>query len=123
MQENTPFIVFVQFFAVLDKNIKTSGIVDSRRINIRTLFRSELTSMGLRNTERKVVDAFYQRPLGVLDLQFQPDGLVLKKSIQSLYELLCGIVGPVDTDMLFGRTLQQVSKSQAAQHHPPQQFL
>ncbi len=123
MQDNTSFIVFIQFFAVLDHLFKTAGIVDAKRIDVRGLFLSELTSIGLRSTERNVVARFFKKPMGELHIDFKPSHQSLQKSVQSVYELLCNVIGPVETDKLFGQTLTKVSKSRAAQLYPPTQLL
>lgn len=123
MPDNTPFIVFIQFFAVLDHLFRTAGIVDAKRIDIRGLFLSELTSIGLRSTERNVVAGFFKKPVGELHIDFKPNPQSLQKSVQSVYELLCSVIGPVETDKLFGQALSKVSKSRAAQIYPPAQLL
>lgn len=121
--ENHSLIVFVQFFAVLDHLCKTAGLVDSQRIDVRSLFMSELTSIGLRSTERNVIAKFYKKPVGALNITFRPSEASLKKSVQSVYELLCKVVGPVETDKLFGGTIEKVSKSRSAQVYSPKRLL
>lgn len=123
MQGNTSFIVFIQFFSVLDRLFKSSGFSEPKELNIRNLFLSELTSLGLRSAERKTVIEYCKQPVGALSLDFQPRGGVLKRSVQSVYEILCNVIGPTETDKLFGRTLEVVSKSRASQAYSPRKFL
>jgi hypothetical protein len=123
MQENTSFIVFIQFFAVLDRMVRTAGLTKGDSINVRTAFLSELVNLGLRAKDRDVAYQFFKKPVGVLDLSFRPVETVMKASIQSIYETLCEVAGPVKADELFGYTLAQVSKSKAAQQYAPKRFL
>lgn len=123
MQKNTPLIVYIQLFAVLNHLLSSSEWADSQSINIESSLLSDLTRMGLRSSERRIVSDFFKKPTGSLPLNFRPDNVTLKDNVQSLYELLCEVIGPVETDKLFGRAIQKVSTSLAGQAFSPNHFL
>ncbi len=123
MQEKTAFVVFIQIFAVLENLLRVCGIAEASKVHVKMVFLSEITKMGLRSTERQIVMSFYKKPVGQLDINFQPSGVLMKQSVQSLYELLCEVIGPVDADKIFGATINKVSTSKAAQVYSPKKFL
>jgi len=123
MQENTSFVVFIQFFAVLERVLKREQMSSSKDTYVRHFFISELSSLGLRLEERNTIITFMKNPVGELNVGVRPGEEHLKKAIQTVYVELCEEFGPVETDKMYGMVIDKVSKSRAAKMHPVERFL
>lgn len=124
MQENTLFVVYIQFFALIERLLKKNYNEASKQMDIHHYFVRQLTEMGLRSTERNAVMSFYKLPVGVLDADFKPESPdLVKVSVRSLYIKLCDLIGPIETDKLFGISLDKVSMSNAGKVYSPRKYL
>jgi hypothetical protein len=124
MQEDTVFIVYIQFFALIERLLKRNYGVESQYLNIHHFFILELTEIGLRSSERSAVAAFYKKPVGILNTDFEPKShKMLKDSVRTLYIKLCNNIGPVEADKLFSITLDKISISNAGKAFPPRLYL
>lgn len=124
MQENTLFVVYTQFFAVVEKLFKKNYRAEATSFDVNNFFIRELTEMGLRSAERSAVMSFYKIPIGVLNTNFEPRSTaIIKVSVRALYERLCHIIGPVEADKLFAQSLDKVSTSNAGRVFSPRKYL
>lgn len=118
------FIVFVQFSAVLHNQVsRFTSSQQKNKLDIIGTVTRETSQWGMSVADRLQLREYLTNPKAGLKVDVNVKEAELKHSVQVLYELVCGALGPVDTDKLFASSIRKVSESKAAQQYPPHRLL
>lgn len=123
MDKSLPLVVLIQLFRRLESTIKIKGFQSDLKMNIKSILLSRLMREGVSLNDCKLVSAFYQDASGRLSIVSAPNEQFMKDAVQYTYNLMCDEIGPVETDLVFGKALSDTESTSEAQIYSPRNFL